>query len=131
MRKTVGTATRTFLVLIAIGTGAGIARSPVGQEVDYQPVIESVFSHMAITYVCRKDLGGIAHYQAARTIAIGTIARLVGEAEAIVRVDEMDHRFKSDPRAEDPEMPPGACIVAVNESLYKISVEKAKAGLMD
>jgi hypothetical protein len=107
-----------------------VAPSPA-QEVDYQPVFESLFSHMAITYICRDALGGLSHYQAARTIAIGTISPLLGEGEAILRVDEMDQRFRTDPRAANPDVSQQACIESTNETLHRINVEKAKAGLVN
>lgn len=101
----------------------------LAEEVDYQPVFESVFGHMALTYMCREDLGGLAHYQAARTIAIGTIAPLLGQREAVLAVDEMDQKFRNDPRADNVKAPPGACMTMTNDSLHRIDVEKAKAGL--
>lgn len=117
----------------AIRILAALSCVAVGQAqaetVDYQPVFESVFSHMALTYMCRNDLGGMAHYQAARTIAIGTFTPIVGRAEAILGVDNMDQKFRNDPRAANPNNPPGACIEMVNDSLHQIEVEKAKAGL--
>lgn len=116
-------------VLVCATTLAAMASPTVAQEVDYQPVFESVFSHMALTYVCRNDLGGLAHYQAARTIAVGTIALLMKRSDAVLAVDEMDQKFRNDPRTADPKVPRGACIELVNDSLHNIDVQKAKAGL--
>ena len=114
---------------------AGLAVMPTAsaqaQETDYEQVFDALFSHMALTYMCREDLGGLAHYQAARSIAIGTATPLVGADEAVIGVDKMDQRFRSDPRAANPSNPPGACVEMVSESLHRINVEKAKAGLLD
>lgn len=120
-----------LLAVLVFLIGGAAASSPRAQDVDYQPVFESVFSHMALTYLCRNDLGGLGHYQAARTIAIGTITPLMGATDAVLSVDAMDQKFRNDPRAENPDIPAGTCIELVNDSLQKIQVEKAKAGLLN
>lgn len=99
-------------------------------EPNYQPVFEALFSHMAVAYMCRADLGGLGHYQAARTIAVSTVTQILGRAEAIRGVDNMDRKFRNDPRADNVKAPPSWCIEQVNEGLHRIEVERVKAGLV-
>ena len=92
----------------------------------YGDLAAALFQHMANTYMCRNALGGIAHYQAARSIAIGSMAPHVGRDQAVLYVDEMDRKFKADPRARNPDLDDAACLEAVNDGLYRIDVVKAR-----
>lgn len=95
-------------------------------EEDLSNLTQALFYHMAGTYICRDALGGLAHYQAARSIAVVSLTRYVGNDQAILYVDEMDQKFKADPRAKNPELDDARCLEAINDSLYKVNVAKAK-----
>lgn len=117
---------------IVLGAFICIASTPLSaKDDDYKAVFEALFSHMALTYMCRDALGGSSHYQAARSIAISTASQMLGRAEAIRGVDEMDKKLKNDPRAARPDMPEKFCIEQTNEGLFQIQVAKQRADLID
>jgi hypothetical protein len=89
--------------------------------------IQAAFQYMANAYLCRDALGGLAHYQAARTIAVETAVLIgMGRDQAVLAVDEMDQRFTTDPRTKNPGLDAVACQTAVNESLNTLSVAQAR-----
>ncbi|MGO4838003.1 hypothetical protein AB4144_37735 [Rhizobiaceae sp. 2RAB30] len=115
--------------LACLVTVAAVADACSGEEEEkIGDLAEAVFSHMAGTYMCRNALGGMAHYQAARTIAVGALTPYVGNDQAVLYVDQMDKKFRSDPRAKNPKLDDAACLETINDTLYKIKVAKAKLG---
>lgn len=95
---------------------------------DLQPLFEALFAQMAATYSCRHELGGAGQYQAARTAAVSAIAAYAGRDQAVLWVDQMDKKFRDDPRTKSPL--PGAtintCMELINDGWHRIDVEKAK-----
>jgi hypothetical protein len=92
---------------------------------DAGPLTRALFNNMAISYYCRKAFG-IAHYQAARTGAVGVLSPLVGHNKAVGYVDEMDRKFRNDPRAENPTTQLAKCLELKNDAMHQIEVEQAK-----
>lgn len=97
------------------------------QDTDpFDELADALFYHMAGTFICREALGGMAQYQAARTITIENLAPYIGRDNAVLRVDEMDHRFRTDPLSYTNDIDPDLCMERVNESRYAIGVAKAR-----
>lgn len=121
---------RVFAILLI--TASLLSASMSGSkssDPDYGALFRSLFSHMALTYMCRNELGGLSHYQAARFITIETASKLMDRKEVIISVDKMDAKFKADPRAKNPKVTSKYCLEQVNESLHNIDVQKAKSNL--
>jgi hypothetical protein len=93
---------------------------------DPKPLVDALFSHMAVAYACRTELGGLAQYQAAKSIARGTLEQLVGHHDAVMMVAKMDEKFRSDPRVAHPHLDRQACIEQVNDGLEKIDLERER-----
>jgi hypothetical protein len=116
------------IAIALVTTALTVPCSGRASEPDLKPLFESLFAQMAGTYSCRHELGGTGQYQAARTAAISAISTYVGHDQAVLWVDQMDKKFKDDPRTKSPL--PGAtigfCMELINEGWHKIDVEKAK-----
>lgn len=93
---------------------------------DVEKLSEALFTHMAVTYMCRDALGGLAHYQAARQMAIGELSRFVPHNQAVLFVDKQDKDYKANPVATLKNANENRCMEKVNEGLYEIEVLKAK-----
>jgi hypothetical protein len=104
-----------------------VAVSPATAK-ELQPLFDAVFGQMANSYICRRELGGLAQYQAARLTAENTLSPYLTHNKAVLLVDQMEQKFKNDLRAK--KSPPGAsaavCQEIINDGWQKIEVEKAK-----
>lgn len=107
-----------FVAVLAVASSAAHAQ-------DIGPYASALFDNMAISYYCRSAIGD-AHYGSARTIAKLGLSQYVGEAQAVLYVDEMDQKFKSDPRAKNPEVNSAQCFQMKSDAMHRIDVEKAK-----
>lgn len=116
---------RTLLALLFIVS----ATSTQAADDPYEELAAALFSNMAVNYLCRDALGGMARYQAARTIAVDTLSQHIDRNKAVQMVAKMDERFRNDPRAKNPNADPNKCLEASNEALFR--VEKAKAALFE
>jgi len=106
---------------------AAIGQPSLAQAQNYSALVDALFSQMATTYVCRDALGGLAHYQAARTIALDTATQYIGRKDAVDLIAKMDEKFRNDPRVQHPNLAPQACQEMVNDGYF--AIEKAKAAL--
>ena len=86
---------------------------------------QAVFNNMAVSYMCRNVIGD-AHYLAARTIAKDTLAPVVGADQAALYVDEMDRKFKADPRARNPSSEASQCYTMKSDAMHAIEVARTK-----
>lgn len=120
---------RTLLILLM-----SMVASPSAAQYqsDFKRLADALFAHMATTYMCRIELGGLSHYQAARTIAVGAAGQLMGQNEAVKMVEAMDKKLRNDPRGDSPDFGPHgrqACLEMVNDGLFEIEAAKASAGI--
>lgn len=90
---------------------------------DIEAYTNALVDNMALNWVCRETIG-IAHYQAARTIARDSLARYLGETEAVLFVDKIDEKFRNDPRRYPTKS--AWCYEMKSDLVHKINVEKAK-----
>lgn len=116
---------RTLLILLLL---TGSARAEPSQA-DFKRLADALFSQMALTYICRDALGGMAHYQASRTVATETVAHYIGRNEAVKIVGKMDAKFRNDPRNQHPNVDLQSCQEMVNDGYFRI--EQAKAAIPD
>lgn len=89
---------------------------------DWSPYAKALLDHMAITFLCRAEIGD-AHYAAAKTVARDSLAPYIGQ-EAPIMVEGFDRRFKADKRAV--RVSAAECYRLKSEAVQKIEAEKAK-----
>lgn len=112
--------TAVFLAGVLHSTAQAQAQDLMSQ------VVQSSFKRMALAYMCR-DAIGISHYQAARIAAEGILQTVGSSAdEATLAVDELDKKFKADPRAKNPAADAGKCLEQMNEASHDLDVLLAK-----
>lgn len=117
-----------ILVLLLMMTGPVSAQSTA----NYERLAQALFAHMTAAYMCRFEVGGLSHYQAARSIALGTAGPLLGNAEAVKMIEAMDLKIRNDPRAANPDFGDHgrqACLEIINDGLFEIEAAKVAAGL--
>lgn len=102
--------------------------SPAGavDKHDVEKLSEALFTHMAVTYMCRDALGGLAHYQAARVIAINELSRFVTHSQAVDFVAKQDEQYRNDPTTTLKNANERKCLERVNEGLFEIEKWRAK-----
>lgn len=89
---------------------------------DWTAYGHALVDHMALTFVCRAQIGE-APYSAARSLAAESLSRYIGQ-EAYVEVDALDKRFKTDTRVV--RLTAAECYKRKSDLVLRINVEKAK-----
>ena len=84
---------KRIVILLALVTIPAHA-SDLGDD---QRTAQFVNKLMTATMLCEKAVGR-AHYQAARTMAVASLTKYLGDAEAHKAVKGIEDRLKNDPR---------------------------------
>ncbi len=100
--------------------------APAYDQRDVEGLSEALFTHMAVTYMCRDALGGPAYYQAARVIAINELSRFVPRAQAVDFVAKQDELYRNDPVTTLKNANQRKCLESVNDGLFEIEKWRAK-----
>lgn len=111
---------KLLVVALLMSTSAQAA------EVDGGPLFELLFKNMALGWACQKQFGGLAHYQAARLIAVSTLSLFVDEAQAVLSVDQQDKIDRSHKLDSFKKLTDEYCQGTEIEYLFQINVEKIK-----
>ena len=109
------------LVVVAV---AVLLSVPARAEMvrDWTAYGHALVDHMALTFVCRAQIGE-APYLAARTLAADSLSRYIGQ-EAYVQVEALDRRFKADTQVV--KLTAAECFKRKSDLVLRINVEKAK-----
>ncbi|WP_155887926.1 hypothetical protein [Cupriavidus sp. WS] len=127
--------------LLAVGT-ANVAWADATDDANARELAKALQEHMVSTYSCQKFLGGLAHYRAAKTLAVETYSRVTGNRnQAVLTIDgieqkikaskfdkQMEAQFKEMKLSEIDSM--GTCQDLIAESLDKVEVLQAKLHLL-
>lgn len=108
-----------LMVVAVLAAGPAAARN----EKPIEAYAGALFDYMAVTWLCREHLGAAA-YQSATDIAVNGLAAYVPRPEAQRNVDEMDRRYRTDPRRF--EATAAKCRERQSVVRRQIDIEKAK-----